>query len=261
MGELRKRIAAGCILAPIVAAIFYFFPSLPFLFFLLLVAVLAIRELSSMTGATEIYLIIFLALIGVIPLYKHEYPFFVLWLLASPFLYLVVEFFKKKTQNINSDLVKGVCLLIVSEIFIITPFFSFYMLKTINNVLPVMLIFAVWASDIGAFVTGKTLGKTPFAPLISPKKTYEGFVGALVGSSTITFLFHSSVGLTAAGSIGLGLLIGLFGQAGDLLESSAKRVFAIKDSSSLIPGHGGILDRIDSFVFTAPLLLCVMWKT
>ncbi len=260
MGELRKRIVAGCILAPVVAAIFYFSPPAFFLIFLALVMLLAVRELVLMTGATEPYLIVFLSLLGIVPLYLNQFPIFILWLLASPFLYLFLKFFQRSNQALNGELVKGVCLLIVSEVFIIIPFFSFYMLKLTNNYLPIILVFAVWASDISAFVAGKTFGKTPFAPMISPKKTYEGFIGSLAGSSIITALFHPLFGLTVAQSIGLGILIGFFGQAGDLLESSVKRVSATKDSSSLIPGHGGILDRIDSFVLTAPLLLCFVWK-
>ncbi|HEX2967444.1 MAG TPA: phosphatidate cytidylyltransferase [Syntrophorhabdaceae bacterium] len=260
MGELRKRIVAGCILAPVVTAIFYFFPPVAFLVFLAIVILLAVRELAAMTGTSQSYLIVFLSLPGIIPLYLKQYPVFALWLLLSPFLYLLLKFFQRSNQSVNTELVKGVCLIVVSQVFIVIPFFSFYVLKVINNSLPLMLIFAVWASDICAFVAGKNFGKTPFAPMISPKKTYEGFLGSLVGSSIITVLFHPLIGFSVAQAVGLGLLIGLFGQAGDLLESSVKRVSAIKDSSSLIPGHGGILDRVDSFVLTAPLLLCFVWK-
>lgn len=251
---------AGCILAPVVTAIFYFSPPVAFLVFLAIIILLAVRELAVMTGAAEPCLIVLLSLLSIVPLYMRHFPAFALWLLASPFLYLLLKFFQRSNQSVNAELVKGVCLVVVSEVFIVIPFFSFYMLKLINNYLPLMLIFAVWASDICAFAAGKTFGKTPFAPMISPKKTFEGFIGSLAGSSIITVLFHSLFGFTVLQSLGLGILIGFFGQAGDLLESSVKRVSATKDSSSLIPGHGGILDRIDSFALTAPLLLCFVWK-
>ena len=264
MGELRKRVIVGCFLAPVVAACFYFLPPRWFFIFLAIVALVALYEVSTMAQVSAKYILVFLSLIGLLPLYCQQFPLYILWLLASPLLYLLLKFFQrnKKQENINEDIIKGTIVMVLGEVFIIIPFFSFYMLKELNNYFPFILLLAVWASDICAFIAGKTFGKRPFAPLISPKKTYEGFMGAVLGSTIIIISSHTLFGFGIAKSLIIGVAIGVLGQAGDLLESAAKRVSGKKDSSSLIPGHGGILDRIDSFIFTAPFLMCVctMWK-
>jgi phosphatidate cytidylyltransferase len=90
--------------------------------------------------------------------------------------------------------------------------------------------------------------------MISPKKTVEGLIGAIAGALVVTLLFHRWMGMTPLSAAGAGAVIGLLGQVGDMIESIGKRVCGVKDSSSLIPGHGGILDRIDSFILTAPFL-------
>jgi phosphatidate cytidylyltransferase len=255
---------AGCFLAPVVAAIFYFFPPRWFFIFLAIVVLVALYELAAIAQMRERYILAFLSLIGLAPLYFKQFPLYILWLLASPLIYLLWKFFQKKEkqENINEDIIKGTVIIVFGGIFIITPLFSFYLLKELNNYFPLVLLMAVWASDICAFAAGKTFGKRPFAPLISPKKTYEGFLGAVLGSTIIIVLSHTLFGFGIAKSLIIGAAIGVLGQAGDLLESAAKRVSGIKDSSSLIPGHGGILDRIDSFIFTAPFLMCIctMWK-
>ena len=264
MGELKKRVLAGSFLAPVIAACFYFLPPLWFFIFLAIIVLIALYEITIMAHIKEKYILVFLSLIGLSPLYAKEFPLYILWLLASPLLYLLWKFFqsKEKQENINEDLIKGTIIIVLGGVFIVIPLFSFYMLKELNNCFPLILLMAVWASDICAFVAGKNFGKRPFAPLISPKKTYEGFMGAVLGSTIIIVASHTLFGFSIAKSLVIGVAIGVLGQAGDLLESAAKRVSGIKDSSSLIPGHGGILDRIDSFIFTAPFLLCVctMWK-
>jgi len=111
----------------------------------------------------------------------------------------------------------------------------------------VILVFAV---DTSAYMIGRFLGKHPMAPSISPAKTWEGAIGAFLvafpASAAITAGFD--LGTTPAQVILLGALVGIFAQAGDLVESMLKRVAGAKDAGELIPGHGGILDRLDSLI-------------
>jgi CDP-diglyceride synthetase len=119
-----------------------------------------------------------------------------------------------------------------------------------------LLAFAcIWAADIGAYVFGKLFGKTRLTD-ISPKKTVEGAVCGVLGSVAVACF--GSLALDWAGAplsgLALGLLIGIASLLGDLTESMMKRDAGVKDSGQLIPGHGGILDRTDSYVFIAPLV-------
>ena len=124
-----------------------------------------------------------------------------------------------------------------------------------------MLLCLIWATDTGAYYTGKSIGKHKFAPSISPNKTWEGTVGGLVLALLVAagfkcFLLPDLSWLDAGV---LALLGGAWGQLGDLFESAFKRSCGVKDSGTLLPGHGGVLDRFDSLVFTAPayyLYLC-----
>lgn len=110
-----------------------------------------------------------------------------------------------------------------------------------------------WGSDTSAYFVGRKYGKTKLAPRISPKKTLEGSAGGLaasvVGAMIMSFFLP---GLTALDAIALGVLGGAAGQAGDLMMSVLKRSSGVKDSGGILPGHGGILDRVDALAFTAP---------
>jgi len=118
------------------------------------------------------------------------------------------------------------------------------------------LIATVWAGDISAFTGGSFLGRHKLYPKISPKKTVEGLIAAVIGSIMVALIFRQcfipqwSVGNCILVAIGLGVL----GQLGDFTESMLKRSAQVKDSGSLIPGHGGMLDRLDSFLFSGPFL-------
>ncbi len=137
--------------------------------------------------------------------------------------------------------------------------------------------FVVWVGDTAAYYVGRSLGRTKFAPSISPKKTWEGAIASVLGSVLIgillvqfapqisrglvnihllsapEFFANVSYGLTALAAV----LINIAGQLGDLFESLIKRGAGVKDSGSLLPGHGGILDRIDALLFAAPVALLV----
>jgi phosphatidate cytidylyltransferase len=122
------------------------------------------------------------------------------------------------------------------------------------------LLLVVWVGDAGAYYVGKTFGKRRLSPRISPKKTVEGLVGGVIASIiaavVIHFTFFPTFPLLHAAIAGAGLA--LAGVVGDLAESMWKRSAAVKDSGTLIPGHGGFLDRFDSIFYTTPLLY-VYW--
>ena len=112
-----------------------------------------------------------------------------------------------------------------------------------------------WLCDAGAYYVGQLMGRHPLAPRISPKKTIEGAVGGLVfsvsGSLAAKFWFLPA--LSMMDSLFVGLLLGVVGQLGDLVESLWKRSAGVKDSSTLLMAHGGVLDKVDSLIFTAPV--------
>ncbi|UEM38586.1 phosphatidate cytidylyltransferase [Pectobacterium aquaticum] len=122
----------------------------------------------------------------------------------------------------------------------------------------VMLL--VWGADSGAYMFGKLFGKRKLAPKVSPGKTWEGFLGGLATSALISVLFSLYAPLTVAPSTLLicSIAAALASVLGDLTESMFKREAGIKDSSHLIPGHGGVLDRIDSLTAAVPVFSCLM---
>jgi phosphatidate cytidylyltransferase len=126
------------------------------------------------------------------------------------------------------------------------------------------LMFIVWASDTCAYFTGKAIGGPKLAPRISPKKTWAGFIGSSVGAGLVaagmacpwtltTFNTATIGGMGPTAYFALGFVLAMFGQAGDLFISIFKRHYGIKDTGTLIPGHGGILDRIDALLLVALL--------
>ncbi len=116
----------------------------------------------------------------------------------------------------------------------------------------VLWLFAVvWASDVGAYAAGRTLGGPRLAPHLSPNKTWSGAAGGAVCAALVGLGAALLTGAPAAGLMGLSLALSVAAQAGDLIESLAKRRFGVKDSGALIPGHGGLLDRLDSLLTAA----------
>lgn len=122
------------------------------------------------------------------------------------------------------------------------------------------LLASTWLGDTGAYFAGRAFGKTPLFPRVSPKKTREGVFGglllAMAGAAGFKFAFDLDFSWTLA--IVLAGVLDVAGVLGDLAESMLKRAFGVKDSGSIMPGHGGVLDRIDSLLFTGPLLWAVL---
>lgn len=113
--------------------------------------------------------------------------------------------------------------------------------------------------DTGAWFFGKNFGKKKLWPAVSPKKTVEGLIGGMFFSAIIGQIYwHYFIGSTSVGLFIILLVLALSSQLGDLVQSKIKRYFAVKDSSALIPGHGGVYDRIDSLLFSAPFFIFVL---
>lgn len=131
--------------------------------------------------------------------------------------------------------------------------------ESLGGSLPLLLFLlaTVWATDIGAYFAGRQIGGPKLAPRLSPSKTWAGLLGGMLAAGTIgaVLSFFFTFPVSIAQGLVIGAAIAVVGQAGDLFESWLKRAAGVKDSGTLIPGHGGILDRVDGITFTAPLLL------
>ncbi len=120
------------------------------------------------------------------------------------------------------------------------------------------LFLLVWATDTGALAVGRTLGGPRLAPRISPNKTWSGAIGGIACAAAVGVLVDWLTGDAGmALLVGLSVSLSLVSQAGDLVESAVKRHYGVKDSGSLIPGHGGILDRVDGLLLAAPVMAAV----
>lgn len=141
---------------------------------------------------------------------------------------------------------------------------TFVLLRSLEDGLAwIFLVFLItWSADTGAYFAGRFLGKNKLFPRVSPKKTIEGVIGGIVLSIVVSIWFMGKwledVSIIHAVILGIGLAI--FSVIGDLVESMIKRATGVKDSGNLMPGHGGIVDRLDSLLFTFPLTYCyVTW--
>ncbi len=161
-------------------------------------------------------------------------------------------FFKKKTFLTESPTV------IMSMIYIIFPFLIASILVLTYDEFPKIILgifVIVWLNDAGAYFSGKAFGKTKLFPSISPNKTWEGLIGGGLLGILICFAISALIGgLTLRHWLIISTIVWVTGSLGDLVESSWKRQLGLKDSGSLLGGHGGFLDRLDSFIYAVPFV-------
>lgn len=122
---------------------------------------------------------------------------------------------------------------------------------------PRLLLFALvitWAGDTTAYFIGRSIGKHPMAPYLSPKKTWEGTIASIIGSLVVAYAFSYWISIPTLHLLLMGAVGNVAGQMGDLLESAYKRSAGVKDSGGLLPGHGGVLDRIDALILCIPVI-------
>ncbi|MDQ0193455.1 phosphatidate cytidylyltransferase [Paenibacillus wynnii] len=181
----------------------------------------------------------------------------VIWLLL--FLFLLITVFTKNKMDIRS-----ISLLFLGILYIGMGFSYMALSRASNDGYGLMwtflLLSCIWGSDAGAYFVGRKLGKNKLWPAISPNKTVEGAVGGVLISMVISVIFAIIVPdlLTVGRALLIGLSCACVGQLGDLVQSAYKRIYGIKDSGSLLPGHGGILDRCDSWIIVFPFVHIIM---
>jgi phosphatidate cytidylyltransferase len=142
-------------------------------------------------------------------------------------------------------------------LFVTFPFSYLVRLNEMENIGRRLVLFTlcmIWAGDMLAYFVGRSLGRVPMARAISPKKTWEGALGNLFGSLLVGVFFARWLQVDVPNLMIIAALGNVAGQAGDLIESAFKRGASVKDSGTLVPGHGGVYDRIDSLILAAPVV-------
>jgi phosphatidate cytidylyltransferase len=149
---------------------------------------------------------------------------------------------------------------LIGFFYILLPIAAILQLRDIDPGIVLWVFAVIWVTDIFAYFAGKNFGGAKMSPNISPNKTWSGLIGGVLASMIIGFL--SSFMFVAGNILFFTIISGflaLLEQGGDLLESKVKRTFKVKDSGNIIPGHGGVLDRLDGLVLVAPTVLLLVW--
>ncbi len=258
-----RRIATAAFLIPVVLASVFYAPLWAYLLLIELFLLAAVWELLGLTGHFGVYayricypLAAFFPLVWVYaPSGAGRYAVFAgltvfVWSLA--FSKDLAKAFLSATANLSGVLYIGVPFAVAAAYH---PAFSSHGYDRIRGLELVFILVTVWASDAGAYFVGKALGRRRISPLLSPNKSLEGYLGGLFFAALAAVFFGTGMipGPPAWKWAVAGILLGAAAIVGDLFESMLKRGAGIKDTSSLIPGHGGVLDRIDSLLFAFPV--------
>ena len=177
---------------------------------------------------------------------------------------IVIIFIRQFTRENTFEALGGLATTLFGLAYIAALFSYFFYIRTIDTKqgawLVLFLVLVTKMGDVGAYAIGNLIGRHTLIPRISPRKTVEGFVGAVVFSGVTAILSASMLGrpISPAMSLLLGSFLGLCGQLGDLAESLLKRDCQVKDTGAVMPGLGGVLDVIDSLLFTAPLFYGIL---
>lgn len=263
---LKQRLLTAAILIPLIILAIVLLPSVGFLVLLIIAAGLAGWEWLCMIGVKSkllrpvgIVLLLLLALLSLPMLSSQSMLLFLLayWLIVS---LLVVIFAHRPlpvyfNQALQNQFVSFLLAVVTLSGFVYSALWL-HGLASIGPETVLYLLLVVWLMDTGGYFFGKRFGKHKLATAISPNKTWEGLAGGLLLAS-VAFFISLAIGLPAAlgllNWLALTMLAALAAVIGDLFESLMKRSYHIKDSGQLLPGHGGMLDRIDSLLAASPV--------
>lgn len=253
---MKQRIITAVIAAAVFLPI-VIYGNFPFVIFIYILASVGLFEamrmkqmsVASVPGILSLlllwYLMIPLEMGSGLIFTKMEFLLLILLLLLS---YTVLSKNKFTFDDVG--------FLLISTLYVGLGFYYFIEIREIALAYVFFALFVIWTTDSGAYFIGKSMGKTKLWPDISPNKTVEGSLGGVICAVIVAIAFQLIVGFEHSMliTIIIACLLSVFGQIGDLVESALKRHYKIKDSGSILPGHGGILDRFDSLLFVLPLL-------
>ncbi|MFH0736686.1 MAG: phosphatidate cytidylyltransferase [bacterium] len=257
------RIVVSLLAAPIILFLCYF-GKLPFLFFVSVLGLVSFYEFSIMAAKKSSHvnkLIGYIAVLAIILNSYYNFIEFEILVYITIVMLFLIELFRKKNSAIfnTGSTLAGIfyiglfssALIKIRELYNISSF-----IYDRGGLIIISLLLTIWVCDSAAFFIGSPFGKHKLYPRISPNKSWEGAIAGFVFSIFTVIALKSIIldFLSWQDIIIMGVVVGVFGQMGDLIESLIKRDANVKDSSSLIPGHGGLFDRFDSLLFTAPII-------
>ncbi|WP_072799540.1 phosphatidate cytidylyltransferase [Marinobacter antarcticus] len=267
---LKTRIITALILAPIAIGGIFFLPPLGFALFTAAIITLGAWEWANMSGFEQQPGRVGYAVVIAIILYSLlDVPAVaVLWLALA---WWFACFFLVRSYPAGSERWGSVSVRALMGVLVLVPAWvglnylragGFQFGSTDNNLMVILYVFCVvWVADIGAYFAGKAFGKAKLAPRVSPGKSWAGVWGGLAAVGAFAVIVSVLASASTAETIMLvvaSLITGMVSVLGDLLESMLKRFRGIKDSSRLLPGHGGIMDRIDSLTAAIPVFALII---
>jgi len=267
-GNTSIRILVSVIAVPLILAL-CIYGKIPFLLFVLGIATLSYWEFSKLVKNKNAHPNIVLGILSIILIIINFYfrftDFFIL-LIFSSVIILLAELFRNKESailNLGSTFL-GILYLggFSSTILLIREYFSTSeLLYSEGGYLIISIMVSIWVCDSAAFFLGTAFGKNKLFPRVSPNKSWEGAIAGFIFSVVTMIVAKATVldQFTLLNAIVIGIIVGVIGQLGDLVESLVKRDAKVKDSSAIIPGHGGIFDRFDSLLLTAPVVYIYLY--
>jgi phosphatidate cytidylyltransferase len=284
---LKQRILTSAVLAPLALLLVFYTPLAQFSLIAGLIVLLGAWEWSAFMGlSTKRARLGYTGLVAVLLSALHlHWPIESLWLPSGALTadanyiftlsfawWIVATILVVKYPRMSSAWSEGIVLRAVAGLLTLVPLWlalntlrsaHFADQHLYGSTLIMVVLGIVWSADIGAYFTGKNFGKRKLMPRVSPNKTIEGLLGGLATSVVFVMVFCYCAEVPQSNWLVYAILtvfIALFSAIGDLLESMFKRQVGLKDSGSCLPGHGGILDRIDSLTAAAPIFaLCYAW--
>lgn len=281
-----KRVLTATVLVPVVLLVVFKAPWPLFVLAISAVVILTLREYLNVTEAYGIkpfrWMAYIVAMLVVLAFTIYNFPWFVPWFLRGvlswfslwyllPVIFGVPVVFRKEMRMA----VPAAAMSVFGVIYIAASLSLLIRLRHLPQAeyLIVFILFSVWGGDIAAYYVGKNIGRHKLAPVVSPNKSWEGAIASVVASvgiALLVFHFRDSINplfthepdapvlqpdrLWSAEIVLLGVITNVAAQFGDLFESALKRGAGVKDSGTLLPGHGGLLDRIDALLFAVPVV-------